>query len=126
MNGTLARTAYTTVQRDVQTPRGLELQVFARITGRMRAAAQRGKPGFGALVAALHENRMLWDTITIDLAHEENAYPEELKARLIYLGDFTRQHTLKVLAGDGTVDAIIDVNTAVISGLRGEPVEETV
>jgi flagellar protein FlaF len=121
MNGSLATNAYTTLQRDVQTPRGLELQVFTRINGRLRAAAQQGKIDFRALVSALHENRKLWDVISIDLADTANAYPDELKAQLIYLGEFTRQHTHKVLSGDDTADAIIDINSAIINGLRGKP-----
>lgn len=119
MNGSLATNAYTTMQRDVQTPRGLELQVFTRITSRLRAALQQGEPGFPAMVSALHENRTLWDTITIDLAHESNGYPDDLKAKLIYLGEFNRHHTQKILSGESTAEAIIDINTAVINGLRG-------
>ena len=59
--------------------------------------------------------------ISSDLADTANAYPDELKAQLIYLGEFTRQHTHKVLSGDDTVDAIIDINSAIINGLRGKP-----
>ena len=76
---------------------------------------------FPAMVSALHDNRMLWDAITIDLAHEANSYPEDLKARLIYLGEFTRQHTQRVLSGERNADSIIEINTAIINGLRGQP-----
>ena len=116
--------AYTTVQKNIETPRGLEYQVFSRITGRMTSAHRKGMHGFPALVATLHENRMLWDAISLDVAHPDNAYPEDLKGRLFYLGEFTRHQTRLILNGEADAQALIDINTAIMKGLKGEPVKE--
>jgi len=116
--------AYTTVQKNIETPRGLEYQVFSRITGRMAAAARKGIQGFPALVATLHENRMLWDVITLDVAHVDNTYPDDLKARLFYLGEFTRHQTTLILNGKAKAQALIDINTSIMNGLKGVPVAE--
>lgn len=119
-----AHTAYTTVQKKVETPRGLEYQVFSRITGRMTAALRKGLQGFPALVATLHENQMLWDAISLDVAHSDNAYPDDLKGRLFYLGEFTRHHTRLIFNGEADAQALIDINTSIMKGLKGEPVPE--
>ncbi|MFC3118687.1 flagellar biosynthesis regulator FlaF [Jhaorihella thermophila] len=62
----------------------------------------------------------MWNIFAADVASHANKLPAELKARLIYLAEFTQVHTRRVLAGEATVDALLDVNTAVMRGLRGE------
>jgi len=119
-----AFSAYTTVQKNIETPRGLEYQVFSRITGRLTAAARKGNAGFPDLVATMHENRMLWDAIALDVAHVDNGYPDDLKGRLFYLSEFTRHQTNLILNGEADVQVLIDINTSIIKGLKGEPVQK--
>ncbi|MFQ5438477.1 MAG: flagellar biosynthesis regulator FlaF [Paracoccaceae bacterium] len=115
----LARSAYASTRTTARTDRSTEYHVFARITRDMTIAGKRGKTGFPALARALHENRKLWQIIASDVAHPENKLPEQLRARLFYLAEFTLQHSRQVLAGEQTVDALIDINTNVMRGLKG-------
>jgi flagellar biosynthesis activator protein FlaF len=110
---------YRAVRLHTESPRNIEAQLFAEITAGLVRAQRSGKPGFQDLVAVLHRNRALWEALLADLALESNALPTPLKAQLIGLGHFVRQFTARVLRGEDDVQALIDVNNAILEGLRG-------
>lgn len=114
----LAQSAYASARQTAhRTPRSVEYEVFARITARMRAALEDPKANFPALVTALHENRRLWTALAADVAESGNGLPEELRARLFYLAQFTREHSRKVLSGEDGADVLVEINAAVMRGL---------
>jgi flagellar biosynthesis activator protein FlaF len=115
---------YRAVRLHTESPRSIEAQLFAQITAGLVRAQRAGKPGFRDLVAVLHENRTLWEALLADLALDGNALPPPLKAQLIRLGHFVRQFTARVLKGEEDVQALIDVNTAILEGLRGTRARE--
>lgn len=115
----MARSAYSGAAIPTRTGRGTEYEIFARVTRRLRQA-QAGEGGFAALVRALHDNRSLWTALAADVAAEANELPRTLRAQIFYLAQFTTEHSRRVMAGDATVDVLIDINTAVMRGLRGE------
>jgi len=122
MNASLqAQAVYGAPVAAIRTPRDIEYEVFARITRRLRTASADGSGGFAALVAALHDNRKLWDVLASDLAGDENGLPSPLRAGLLSLALFTERHTADVLRGNGTAEVLIEINTAVMRGLRGDP-----
>jgi flagellar biosynthesis activator protein FlaF len=118
----MAKTAYATNKAPIRTPRGTEYEAFARVTHHLKSAAERGVSGFGQLAEALHTNRQLWTMLAADVAEHENGLPPELRARIFYLAEFTAQHSRKVLRGDESVDVLIEINTAVMRGLRSTAV----
>lgn len=115
---TLAKTAYANPGQPTRTQRGIEYELFARVTRRLKAAAQATKEHFPALAEALYENRRLWTVIAVDVASPENALPAALRARLFYLNEFTQAHSAKVLRGEASAEVLIDINTAIMRGLR--------
>ena len=115
-----ARTAYAAATRPIRSPRGIEYDAFAAITARLRTAAGGDKTRFPALAAALHDNRRLWTILAGDVADAGNQLVQELRARIFYLAEFTLQHTPKVLAGEASADILVQINLAVMSGLRNE------
>lgn len=104
----------------VKTPRDVEYDMLARVTGNLKACLPKAKgqisPDFAK---ALHENQQLWVAFAVDLAHSNNALPSELRARLFYLSEFTLNYTPKVLGGTATADPLVEINTTVMRGLRG-------
>ena len=117
----LARSGYGTHARTIKTPRDIEYDLLARITGRLqKAVADTGPTGFPTLAAAMHDNRRLWTAFAMDLADAENRFPQQLRAQLFYLAEFVLQHTDKVLAGTARPEALVDINLAVMRGLRGQ------
>lgn len=116
----MARTAYATPGTPARTLRGIEYDLFARVTRRLKAAQFTGGRDFPALAGALHENRQLWSSLAADVAEPSNGLPGPLRAQLFYLYEFTDQHSAKVLDGAASLDVLIDINTAVMRGLRSE------
>ena len=70
------------------------------------------------MAEALHKNRKMWSIFEVDLLAEENGLPQDVKANLISLAEFTRQHTSKVLSRKADVRPLIEVNMAIMRGLR--------
>lgn len=114
-----AQRAYSAASAPTRTARGIEYEAVARITARIRSAHQEGPSGFSALAEALHANRKLWNIFATDVADPGNPLPKDLKARLFYLAEFTSHHTSKVLARKATAEPLLEVNTAILRGLRG-------
>lgn len=114
----LAKTAYAASTTAVRTPRGVEYEAFARITHKLRSASEKGRPGFAMLTQALYENRRLWTLLAADVAENGNDLPAELRARIFYLAEFTVDFSRKVLSENADPQALIEVNTAIMRGLR--------
>ncbi|MEY8842377.1 flagellar biosynthesis regulator FlaF [Cribrihabitans sp. XS_ASV171] len=113
-----ARQAYAAAAAPIRTPRNTEYEVISRITRRLRQAAQKGAAGFAELAEALHENHRLWSLLAAQVADEANALPRGLRAQIFYLAEFTHQHTPQVLAGRAGPEPLLDINTAILRGLR--------
>ena len=118
----LARNGYSQASRQIKSARSIEYDVFARITARLRRAIEAEDEVF-ELVAALHENRELWTLLAVDLVDPGNALPQQLKAQLFYLAEFTFQHTTKVLSRQAEAGVLVDINTSIMIGLRGRGAE---
>lgn len=119
-----ARRAYGPAHSPTKNARSVEYQAFANIISRLKKTSESGRTGFPALVAALHENRALWTILAADVADPENGLPETLRAQIFYLAEFTDLQTGKVLRGEGSVDSLIEINTAVMRGLAGTVLEQ--
>lgn len=116
----LARVAYGSPHTPVRSDRQNEYDLFARITRALSDAVTRRETDFPAFAAALHDNLVLWRTLAADVSEEGNALPPALRARLFYLYEFTASHSRKVLAGEAGATVLLDINTSVMRGLRGE------
>ena len=114
----LAQTAYGSVRAPIRTPRSVEYEALARTTRALRKAALKGKQGYSALVPALHENRRLWILLGATVTDSGNELPLELRAKLGYLADFCTAHTSRVLRKAANPDILIEINLAVMEGLR--------
>lgn len=107
--------AYAATATTVRTPRGTEYEAIARITSSLKAGASAP---FSRLVQALHDNRKLWTLLAADVSDDQNALPSEVRAQVFYLAEFVSQHTSKVLQQAGSVDVLIDINSAILRGLK--------
>lgn len=110
----LAQNAYAP-ETSFKSARDIEYDAFARITGALKRATSATDRA-----EALHKNRQLWTILAIDVADKGNALPASLRAEILSLAQFTMQHTSKVLAGSQTIDALVEINTSMMRGLRGD------
>lgn len=119
MNALLkAKSAYASAKAPTRTPRDMEFEVIARITQRMIKSSQNANKDFAALASALNENRKLWRVFSIDVRDPNNQLPEDLKDQITYLSAFTSTHTSKVLARKAGIGPLVEINTAIMRGLR--------
>lgn len=111
--------AYGRPDIGLRSPRSIEYDLIARVTQRLRSAWETRKQDFAALAAALHDNNRLWSTLAADVAEPGNGLPAALRAQLFYLFQFTAEHSRAVLNDGASAEVLIDINTAVMRGLRG-------
>lgn len=115
----LAQSAYNPVQSAVKTERGTEHAAFERVTAQL-SGAERSDASVAQRASAVHENRRLWTLMAANVADSRNALPKALRAQIFYLAEFTLQHSRKALSDGASLAPLIDINTAVMRGLRGE------
>ena len=114
----LAQRAYAPTAAPVRSNRSIEYDVIARITYRLKTAI-KGQ-ALPPLLEALHENRKLWRTLAVDVADDGNGLPQDLRARIFYLAEFTDHHTKKVIREKASAVPLLEVNTAILRGLKQE------
>tara|TARA_R110000850_G_scaffold667_2_gene3972 strand:+ start:64 stop:417 length:354 start_codon:yes stop_codon:yes gene_type:complete len=113
---TLAQRGYAPNAAPLKSARKAEYDVIARITSRLRSAIEA--KDFPKLIHAMHENRTLWRKLAIDVASPENLLPDDLRARLIYLAEFTEHHSRRVLRREVSATPLVEINTAILRGLK--------
>ncbi|MGO4914652.1 flagellar biosynthesis regulator FlaF [Pseudogemmobacter sp. W21_MBD1_M6] len=113
-----ARTAYSSSATPLRMPRTTEYDAFARITHRLKDAAENGEASFPNLVDALYANRQLWTLLAVDVANEENLLPQSLRAQIFYLAEFTALHSGKVMDRTAKADVLVEINMSMMRGLR--------
>ena len=114
----LAQRAYAPTTAPTKSNRSMEYEVIAKITYRLKKAIEADE--LGPLLDALHENRKLWRMLAVNVADPDNLLPDDLRARIFYLSEFTNQHTTKVIRKTASAVPLLEVNTAILRGLRSE------
>ncbi|WP_099828063.1 flagellar biosynthesis regulator FlaF [Oceaniglobus indicus] len=109
----LAKTAYSPVTAPMRSAQSNEYDAFVKVTTALKTAETPAQTA-----RAVYDNRTLWGLLAADVAGDGNQLPPTLRARIFYLSEFTNAHSRKVLAGEATSDALVDINTAIMAGLR--------
>jgi len=117
---TAARSAYARPDATSRTPRMIEYDLIGRVTQKLTATWAKRRTDFPAFAQALTENQRLWSTLAADVAEPGNGLPAPLRAQLFYLYQFTVEHSRTLLEDKTSIDVLVDINTAVMRGLRGE------
>ena len=112
--------AYARPAAPIRTARAAEYEVIARITQQLVAANARRDQDFASFLEAVFRNEKLWSTLAADVAEPGNGLPAALRARLFYLYRFTADHSRKIRQNAADAEVLIDINKAVLKGLRGD------
>lgn len=102
----------------VRTARDAEYDVFSRVT-RMLRQAHMTEDGL-ELIVAVDKNNQLWTILASDLADPGNKLPDQVRAGLLSLAGFALRHGHQALAGKVGIAPLIDINMAMMRGLRQE------
>lgn len=116
-----AHSGYDTSLAALRSDRSTEANLIAGVTRRMVQASRPDHGCFPDLAAALSDNRRMWARFAADVAHQDNGLTPQLRGQIFYLGEFVAQHTTKVLQGEAEAAPLIEINTAVMRGLSGNP-----
>lgn len=116
-----AQSVYGNTGRTIGSDRDVEVQVFQTAIARLKSFTGPDFKLTSDSAVVLSENLKLWDVLTVDLVHPDNDLDDQLVGQLIELGRFVRFHTHGLYAGMGTVDVLVDINTAILQGLLGRP-----
>ncbi|WP_108483870.1 flagellar biosynthesis regulator FlaF [Oceaniglobus ichthyenteri] len=109
----LAKTAYSPVATPLRSAQSNEYEAFAMVTRGLRNANT-----IPEIAKAIFDNRQLWTLLATDVVLPGNTLPAALRAQIFYLSEFTTVHSRKVLAGTATADALVDINSSIMAGLR--------
>ena len=108
--------AYKKARAITERPRAVEHRLMTEITEEMMGARRAGMQG-KQLMPALHRNREVWSAFSAVCGATGNELPARLRASMISLSLWVDRYTSDVVAGRGSIDALIDVNVSVIEGL---------
>lgn len=111
---------YATNAVSTRSDRRAEYEVIGRVTQELRDRAVTQKADFPAFAQALHNNQRLWTALVVDIMDAKNPMPAELKARIIYLAEFTNHHSRQVLRKKASIMPLLEINMAVLRGLKKE------
>lgn len=98
--------------------RDVEYEAFSRVIAALNAAHESNDSQ--VLRASVHQNNSLWNTLLADLSSPDNGLPTQLRGDLISLGLFSVRHGQKLMSEGGDPETLININLAIMRGLRGE------
>lgn len=99
--------------------KSVEYDLLASITQKLKQGLRDRDTNFVGLAQAIMENQQLWTAFALDVGTPGNALPPKLRAQIVYLCEFTILHSSKVLANQSSPEVLIDINMAIMRGLRG-------
>lgn len=115
----LAFKAYGQIETRTANDKQLEYALFQQITQSLDIVAQTEAPSPSVWADAISRNLQMWTLITTDLLHPENGLLDETKNSLIHIGEFVRQSSMQLLAGNGDIFELVDINRTIMAGLSG-------
>ena len=115
----LAFKAYGEVKQRTAGERNIEFELFQQITEALEHVARSEDVAPALWADAIHRNLQLWSALAVDLLHPGNALPDEVKKSLLYLSEFVRQSSMKILSGTGELADLIEINRTVMGGMMG-------
>ncbi len=122
--------AYKRTIRESETPRQIERRILSRVTHDL---AEKGR-GFDAtedkgermsilstgLRDAIYENQRFWSALRYDLSEPGNTMPDALKASLISIALWVDRHSTALMAGEGRLAGLVEINGNIAAGLAGQ------
>ena len=120
---------YKAAQASTENPRQTEYRLFAEVTKALmsvREAATTKGLRSQDFYKAVDWNRRLWLTLQMDLASNDNRFPDSLKANIISIAIWVDKHSRTVLRGEATLEPLISVNRTIMEGLSSAPTQQTI
>jgi flagellar biosynthesis activator protein FlaF len=111
--------AYTAAATRTETPRDMELRLFAQVTRALVHASSTDKADVATRIDALDWNRRLWSTLATDCSHPNNALGQAMRAQIVSLSLFVNRHSSAIMRGEEDFQDLIEINRMMMQGLAG-------
>lgn len=118
-----AAEAYQTQSKETLTPRTVEYRVFGQVISRLHKSIDH-PDDIIVLEEALNSNILLWNALAADVMEDSNPLPEQLRGQIVYLAQYMQHHTALIRKKEADVQAIIDINRMIMTGLGSTPVTQ--
>jgi flagellar biosynthesis activator protein FlaF len=109
--------AYQQAAQRAEPPRDLEYRLLGEVTRALIDAAALDPKDFAGRIDALDWNRRVWSALAQDCASDGNTLPAPVRAQIISLSIWVGRHTSAVMRREAEIEALIDVNRAIMQGL---------
>ena len=103
----------------IKSPRDSESEIILSVTRRLKRSAPLRATDYAAFVSAVHQNRRLWLLLSADVAQAGNKLPDQLKENISQISAFVVGYSRRILIDDLPMAPLIDINLAILRGLRG-------
>ena len=117
--------AYQQAAQRVEPPRDVEYRLLGEVTRALMDAAKLDPKDFGGRIDALDWNRRVWSALAVDCSSSENGLPAPVRAQIVSLSIWVGRHTSAVMRREADIDALIDVNRAIMQGLAPSSVSSS-
>lgn len=97
--------------------REIEFGVLSKITQNLRQSDESKTSDRSSFVKALETNRSFWSLWAAELKSPDHSFPDQLRADLLSLGAFIKNHTDGVIKGTDNIEPILEINTSILNGL---------
>lgn len=124
MNALAAAEGYRSALTRFETHREAEARLLSRLNRNLQQSMTNMPNNISAFMHALYENDRFWAHIAMDLSEDSNQLPEQLRASLISISGFVIRHSANVRKGAASAEPLIDINLAIIRGLRAGEVSK--
>ncbi|MEZ5995131.1 MAG: flagellar biosynthesis regulator FlaF [Hyphomonadaceae bacterium] len=108
--------AYQRAATQADTPRDLEYRAFGQATAGLVRVKETKAPVI-EVVAAINENRKLWNVLAADCSLPENKLPLTLRGQIISLAMWVARYSSEVLRDGADVEPLIEINRTMMEGL---------
>jgi flagellar protein FlaF len=111
---------YTSLSEHTRNAKDLEYEVILGVTRDLTKQGANQAVDFPRFAKTLNKNERLWIEIGTQVADPNNQLDTNLRARLFYMAEFVTHQTSKVLSGETGVESLVEMNVAVLRGLKGK------
>lgn len=111
--------AYQRTNSVTENPRALEYRLLGMVTAAMIEAEKKPQPAqHPARVDAAYWNKQIWDHLMVDLTHEDNKLPKELRVSLVNIGVWVNKEVRSVMDRKSDCSTLIEINQIIMQGLK--------
>ena len=111
--------AYQRTNSVTENPRALEYRLLGMVTAAMIEAEKKPQAALHpARVDAVYWNKQIWDHLMVDLTHEDNKLPKELKVSLVNIGIWVNKEVRSVMDRKTDCSTLIEINQIIMQGLK--------